>query len=412
MRPPTALPPDVLDRKDVRAALAEQDFGRLFFLIRKYAGISYNRIGEACDIKPSRVSELARGKGAITTLPKIEHIADVLRIPGRLLRLAPRPWERPGDLLPKPREELSLNSNGEAFAQAIRDVSHKLIVLDNTLNGLPIADLAARSFKVVHRRLGSGDYEARHERDIRASAAELAEVAGWALFNAGHFDASRRFNHEALLLAKLSGDLSIERLIMQNMAMLAGWVGRWREELAIAQGALDSTLGTRVEAMFRAREAQGLAGSAREWEVTRSFDRARDLLLESAPADTPDWAWWVTEAELDRQQGRVLQRLGHWHAAIPVLRRAMSETSTDQVGYRNVAAVRLLDCLMRVRAWREAQEQAMSLIPAVTETTSTVTLKILSNVCRNGEHMGDAPSTLRDTLRQVRLVIDDDPYRF
>ncbi|MGW8381068.1 helix-turn-helix domain-containing protein [Streptomyces sp. ODS28] len=73
--------------------MSRHDFGRVFFLLRKWAGISYNRLGEACDIKSSRVCELARGEGAISTVAKVEAIADALGIPGRMVRLAPRPWE-------------------------------------------------------------------------------------------------------------------------------------------------------------------------------------------------------------------------------------------------------------------------------------------------------------------------------
>jgi hypothetical protein len=64
--PPAALPPGVLDRADVREALAVQDLGRVFFLARRWAGISY---------------------------AKISAVADGLRIPGHLLGLAPRWWE-------------------------------------------------------------------------------------------------------------------------------------------------------------------------------------------------------------------------------------------------------------------------------------------------------------------------------
>jgi transcriptional regulator with XRE-family HTH domain len=91
-RPPTALPPHVLDRPDVRDAIQRHDFGAVFVLARKWAGISYSKIAEACGIKPERVGTLARGEGSITTYDKITQIADALRIPGRMLGLAPRDW--------------------------------------------------------------------------------------------------------------------------------------------------------------------------------------------------------------------------------------------------------------------------------------------------------------------------------
>jgi len=92
-RPETALPPHVLDRADMRDAIAGHDFGTVFALARKWAGISYSKIAEACGVKPERVAALARGEGSITTYEKIIQIADAFRIPGYMLGLAARPWE-------------------------------------------------------------------------------------------------------------------------------------------------------------------------------------------------------------------------------------------------------------------------------------------------------------------------------
>ncbi|WP_326599142.1 helix-turn-helix transcriptional regulator [Streptomyces sp. NBC_01803] len=302
------------------------------------------------------------------------------------------------------------DARGDDYAHAIRRMSRRLIVLDNEMNGLPIADMAARAFKAVHRRLGEGAYEPRYERDIRAAAAELAEIAGWALFNAGKFNESRRFNQEALFLTKLSGDRSTELLILQNMGMLAGWVGRAREEFSIARSVIDQgRLTPRVEAMFRAREAQGLAGLGRSSEADHSFGRARSLLEDSAPDDAPRWAWWITDSEIDRQQGRVLHETEQWGAAIPILQRAMQPDS-GTVGYRNVASVRLLACLLAVKAWQAAEEETEKLIPAVSEMSSNVTLHLLARVANRGEALDDAPSSLRDALRHIGEAVNEDPY--
>ncbi|WP_049574838.1 hypothetical protein [Streptomyces sp. SBT349] len=289
-------------------------------------------------------------------------------------------------------------------------MSRGLVALDNEPSPAPVAEMAARAFKAVYRRLGEGDFDARYERDIRSAAAELAEIGGWALFNAKRFGAARRFNAEALSLAVLSGDRSIELLIMQNMGMLAGWSGRGGEELAIARAVVErGRLSPRIEAMFRAREAQGLAAAGRGAEAARSFDRARSLLQDAAPDSAPAWAWWITGTEIDRQQGRVLHESGELRAAIPVLQRATRRTETP-VGYHNIAAVRLLACLIQVRAWRDAEEEAVALARVVAETTSAVTLDLLAAVARRGEALRDAPGALRDALHQVRTAVTDDPF--
>lgn len=88
------LPDDVLARADMREAIIGHDFGTVFRLARKWAGISYCRIAEVCEIKPERVCKLAKGEGRITTFSKVVQIADGLRIPGYLLGLSARPWEQ------------------------------------------------------------------------------------------------------------------------------------------------------------------------------------------------------------------------------------------------------------------------------------------------------------------------------
>ncbi|MEN8655139.1 hypothetical protein ABCR94_32285 [Streptomyces sp. 21So2-11] len=90
---PGPLNPDVLDRDDVRRALTEHDFGAAFTLIKKWGGISQNRIGAACQLTPGKVSTITSGAQRVTSFDVVCRIADGLRIPGSLLGLAPRPWE-------------------------------------------------------------------------------------------------------------------------------------------------------------------------------------------------------------------------------------------------------------------------------------------------------------------------------
>jgi transcriptional regulator with XRE-family HTH domain len=91
--PRAAVPDEVRRREDVCDACARHDLGRLFYLVRKWGGISYSAIAECTGIKPERVGALARGEGEITSYRKLTEIADGLRLPGRMFGLAARPWE-------------------------------------------------------------------------------------------------------------------------------------------------------------------------------------------------------------------------------------------------------------------------------------------------------------------------------
>ncbi|MEU6610136.1 hypothetical protein ABZ922_34685 [Streptomyces shenzhenensis] len=90
---PGPLAPEVLDRDDLKRALAEHDFAAAFSLIKKWGGLSQNRIASACQLTPGKVSTIISGQQQITSFDVICRIADGLRIPGSMVGLADRPWE-------------------------------------------------------------------------------------------------------------------------------------------------------------------------------------------------------------------------------------------------------------------------------------------------------------------------------
>jgi hypothetical protein len=61
--------------------------------MRKYDGVSQDKISAPAGLSQSRISRIMRKKERITTVDVIERIADSLCIPGTYLRLAPRKWE-------------------------------------------------------------------------------------------------------------------------------------------------------------------------------------------------------------------------------------------------------------------------------------------------------------------------------
>ncbi|WFB09470.1 hypothetical protein LRS74_22305 [Streptomyces sp. LX-29] len=84
---------EVLDREDLRRALKEHDFAAAFLLIKKWGGLTQNRIAMACHLTPGKVSNIISGQQQVTSFDVLCRIADGLRIPGHMLGLAPRPWE-------------------------------------------------------------------------------------------------------------------------------------------------------------------------------------------------------------------------------------------------------------------------------------------------------------------------------
>lgn len=87
------LSAELLAREDLRLALAEHDFAAVFRLVKKYGGLSQNRIASACQLTPGKVSTIISESQRVISYEVITRIADGLGIPGQLVGLAPRPWE-------------------------------------------------------------------------------------------------------------------------------------------------------------------------------------------------------------------------------------------------------------------------------------------------------------------------------
>ncbi|MEV7004315.1 hypothetical protein AB0N62_42830 [Streptomyces sp. NPDC093982] len=91
---PAQVPHHLLTNPAFVRALRERDFTAVFATAHE-AGISFNRIAEACALKSERVSQIARGTAAVTALATVERISGGPRIPGALLGLAAQPWTTP-----------------------------------------------------------------------------------------------------------------------------------------------------------------------------------------------------------------------------------------------------------------------------------------------------------------------------
>ncbi|MFD6554428.1 helix-turn-helix domain-containing protein [Streptomyces sp. NPDC058398] len=146
---PGPLAPDLLDREDVKRALAEHDFAAAFALIKKWGGLSQNRIAAACQLTPGKVSTIISGQQQVTSFDVICRIADGLRIPGHMVGLADRPWEnRPQPDSPDPPPSTaSRSSDGaswrpSATVDLAADLTRSDLVMDRRTAARTVAGAA------------------------------------------------------------------------------------------------------------------------------------------------------------------------------------------------------------------------------------------------------------------------------
>ncbi|MFZ3595833.1 XRE family transcriptional regulator [Streptomyces sp. BH104] len=357
--PPTALPRDLLDRAEMKAALAAHDFGTVFRLARSEARISYSKIAAECDIKPDRVGLLARGQGSVTTFEKVARIADALRIPGALLGLAPRAWESTGPRArshpPTPAQTTATEGDGEdvrrrVFFKAtagaglavglpeltrmptgrrvgsdvperLRERTARLRRLDDVLGGGDTYRVYLGEYQDTKALIRDGSYPESTGRALLSVLAEQAQQAGWAAFDGGRHADARSLYEASHAAATEAGDTALAGNALAFLAYQAV-SGDRRAGIEIAARSCETAgpeaaPGVRALLCERLAWAHAVAGDPDETE--RALAAAESALTEAADAPQPDWAAWVDRTELQIMAGRCWTELRRPLRAVPVL---------------------------------------------------------------------------------------------
>ncbi|MQS35151.1 hypothetical protein [Streptomyces katsurahamanus] len=289
---PSPLAPGLLDRADLRAALIEHDFAAVFTLIKKWGGLSQNKIGAACQLTPGKVSTIINGGQRVTSFDVVCRIADGLRIPGRLLGLAPRSWEsQPAQQPAEPSGDRAADDipwRPDATAQLVVGLTRSDLVMDRramaraltvaAVTGTALLDPlegwllpAAKPVRPPHRgRLGA--------RDVAELEKSVRELRQW----------SRRFGG-ALRRKAVLGQLNevaealdehqtpaVETGLYRVMAQLAG---------TAATMAWDAGLHRRAQDYYRLALRAAHAGGDLVFGANVLAGMARQMLYRDRPDD-------------------------------------------------------------------------------------------------------------------------------
>lgn len=346
--PPTALPRELLERPDVRSALAGHDFGTVFFVARAEASISYSQIAAECGIKPERVGTLAKGNGKITSFEKIVRIADAFRIPGHMVGLAPRPWEAPAEGGDAGRREF-LKTSAAALAVGLPELSRpatggrvggdvpeklrqrtaRLRRLDDVLGGGDTYRTYLGEYQATRSLLRRTSYTEETGRGLLSVLAEQAQQAGWAAFDGGRHAEARGLYEASQKAATDAGDAELAGNALAFLAYQGLGGDRNARQDAVQTAARscatagpDAAPGVRALLYERLAWAHAVAGHADETE--RALQAAQAALDEVNGAPQPDWVAWVDETELQIMSGRCWTELRRPLRAVPVLEAALA----------------------------------------------------------------------------------------
>lgn len=373
------LPGDVLAREDFAAAARSHDFGTLFHIIRKWAGVSFAQIAAASTLKPERVGAMARGSGRITSFEKIAAVSDGLGIPGCMLGLAPRPWEGPAqdstDVLVVPTRDpdgricwlavgrAALMSHAARVSvtlgayvgslldtrptlvdppspteqrNCLHDLRRLLVEIDNLLGPGNIIS-TSHEYLAFSRELAQGA-SGEDARFLTRAQAEWAEFTSWLYHDAGDFGSARYWLHRASRLASAAADAELVAYVQARRSQLASDLGDGAAATYYGQAALRGSR-DRIEVAAGTYLAHGAVLNGEGAGVALAhLDRATSIIEcdgqgeklrasndSSGEGEKSVLAQWADAAYVAVARGRCLAEMGQYDAADAAYQRGLDQ---------------------------------------------------------------------------------------
>ncbi|MDT0303058.1 hypothetical protein [Streptomonospora wellingtoniae] len=289
----------------------------------------------------------------------------------------------------------------------MREAVDRLVAHDSRHGGDAIAPAAVRVWRDAQRRLASGAVPGPYRRDYLASVAEVAELAGWLLFDADRQQAARAATLEARVLARHAGDRSMERFALTNLALQTVEAGLPGDSLCIADELLTQPrIPPRVALLARIRRGRALARMGDGGRAANELGRARAALSDSLTSRDPTWTWWVDDGELSGHEGEALLALDDAGAALPKLEHAAAAAAAFHPDGRAALhhQVSLLRAYTAARAWPECESILAALPPKVESVGSGRNRRRLRRALRAVLSEPGAPGWLAELARDAAEV--------
>ncbi len=268
------------------------------------------------------------GRAKRTVLCAGEHRNDVL--PGLDLPMPapPQPTQvilaellSAGDIL-RPLTTATGRRIGPATVDDLAARVHRLRLADDVLAGGDLVVPAFRELRAAIKLYQDSAHSEQVGRTLLTQVGELAQVAGWIASDAGHHDLAERTYQVGVAAAREAGD----RLLVGNLAGSLAYqhanIGREREGVEVALAALEeagSDAPAKVRALFLDRLAWAYAQARQAQLALRALGEAHDALSANGTENGPQWAYWVSQEELEVMDARVFTELRRPLRAVPLL---------------------------------------------------------------------------------------------
>ncbi|MBI3686070.1 MAG: helix-turn-helix transcriptional regulator [Actinobacteria bacterium] len=242
----------------------------------------------------------------------------------------------------------------------MREMFARLRDLDNHLGGADTYRLYSSELARTEHALDHSHYNSSTRDALASLAAEQAQQAGWAAFDAGHTEPALRlyrYSRYAAVEGK-SDDLAANALIHISYAAATPH----SVDAADAACGGSSTASARTRALLESRRAWSLAATGDADGASRALDQARDALGDADGAPSPHWSGWMDSTELDLMAGRVWCVLRDFCRAVPALETALATYPDGWARDKALYTLHLADAYLEQGQLDQATTVAMNAV--------------------------------------------------
>lgn len=214
---------------------------------------------------------------------------------------------------------------GQETIDQLRERAMRMRRLDDFLGGADTYRLYSVELAETTRLINDHTYTESIGKALLSIAAEQAQQAGWAAFDAGNHDAARQLYESSMASAQLAGD---NALIGNALSMLSyQLISTAKSGVAAASASCDWTQDSSnaVRALMLERRAFAYANAGDERQTEVSLTEAEDLLYRDTGREEPHWVSWADRKEFQLIYGRCWAELHRPLRAVPILESVLAE---------------------------------------------------------------------------------------
>ncbi|WAP59094.1 hypothetical protein [Streptomyces sp. S465] len=272
---------------------------------------------------------------------------------------------------------------GTAHLLELREGLRSLYQLDDAYGGGDVLSLTIRHLRRVRRVINTSTYPDTLGRQLQLLAGETAEHCAWLAYDADKQDIARQYWGEALTIATMLRDDSLEILVLAGLSLQASFEGRPRDgyDLArAAQGRAAHYGSPMLQSLVGVREVRALSLMGDQKAANRALAQSMRLVERDSGRPSPEWAAFHGPAELDYCQGLHYMEIGHYPAAVNFVKAAIARQDSAYGRNRALYRMTLASGLVKAGEVDEGAAYAVESLEHLEEVESGRAMRKLSEV--------------------------------